>query len=80
MTLFFITRVLTRTQLSRYSRTDCTRFVFQIISRPFLRAANPEQVDAAALLLRVRQVPSLGRDYSFDQVFMVFLGTSWQMP
>jgi hypothetical protein len=52
VTLFFITRVLTRTQLSRCSRTDCTRFVFQIIIRPFLRAANPEPVDAAALLHR----------------------------
>jgi len=52
ITRIFITRVLTRTWLSRCSRTDCTKFVFQIISRPFLRAADPEQVDAAALLHR----------------------------
>ena len=57
VTLFFITRVfitpvMTRTQLSLCSRTDCTRFVFQIIPRPFPRAADPEQVDVAALLHR----------------------------
>ena len=52
ITRVFITRVLTRTRLSRCSRTDCTRFVFQIRSRPFLPAADPEQVDAATLLRR----------------------------
>jgi len=52
ITRVFITRVLTRTQLSRYSRTDCTRFVFQVIPRSFPRAADPEQVDIAVLLHR----------------------------
>ena len=77
-------RDLTRTRLSRRSRTDCTRFVFQNIPRPFLRAAGSEQADAAAVLRQ--NLPSGDSCFEswpgrqFRPIFVTFLGASWQMP